>query len=207
MIARNFKLSAVFGIFAVMAIAFGSVAFAGPPTISTTAVNDLVNGGTVDGASSKITRTEQGITVSVKTTVDPGAYTMWLLVWNNPENCGGNPGVPGLRCVPPPPGGPADGFDIPSCVLFGAGHVVGNNGKLNYTAHRQIGDTFGVIGGNDCGAGLTNPRGADVHAAVRTHGEAIPGMIPEQIHTVGGACSSDNPCSEVQAAAHEEPLP
>jgi len=31
MIARNFKLSAVFGIFALIATAFGSVAFAGPP--------------------------------------------------------------------------------------------------------------------------------------------------------------------------------
>ena len=204
MIARNFKLSAVFGIFTLIATAFGSVAFAGPPTISTTAVNDLVNGGTVAGASSKITRTDQGITVSVKTTVDPGAYTMWLLIWNNPENCHGHDSVPGLRCVPGPPGNPD--FDAPSCVMFGAGHVVGNNGKLNYTAHRQIGDTYGVIGVNDCVAGLSNPRGADIHAAVRTHGEAIPGMIPDQIHTVGGACGI-NACSEVQAAAHEEPLP
>lgn len=197
---RFFRL--VSGVFVLMTFGFGGAAYAGNPTISTAPVNDLVNGGTVDGAISKITRTDEGITVSVKTTVDPGAYTMWLLIWNNPENCHGNSAVPGLRCVP----GPPPEFDPPSCVLFGAGHVVGNNGKLNYTAHRKIGDTSGVIGGNDCWAGLTNPRGADIHAAVRTHGEAIPGMIPEQIHTVGGACDI-NVCEEIQAAAHEAPLP
>ena len=199
MFARSFKLSVVFGIFAVIATAFGSAAYADAPTISTEQVNDLVNGGTVVGASSKITRTDQGITVSVKTTVDPGAYTMWLLIWNHPENCHGNDAVPGLRCVP----GPPPNFDPPSCVLYGAGHVVGNNGKLNYTAHQQA---WVPGSGPDCGNGLTNPRGADVHAAVRTHGEAIPGMIPEQIHTFGGACDI-NDCSEIQAAPHEEPLP
>jgi hypothetical protein len=203
MIARNFKLSAVFGIFALIATAFGSVAFAGPPTISTTAVNDLVNGGTVAGASSMITRTDQGVTVSVKTTVNPGAYTMWLLIWNNPENCHGNPVAPDLNCVP----GPPPLFDPPSCVLYGAGHVVGNNGKLNYTAHRQAWDATDNIGGA-CPNGLTNPRGADVHAAVRTHGEKIPGMVSAQIHTVGGGCGPKlNECSEVQAAEHKGPLP
>lgn len=202
MIARIINLSVVVGIYVLFAAAVGNVAYAAPPTISTEQVNDLVNGGTVAGASSKITRTDQGITVSVKTTVDPGAYTMWLLIWNNPENCGGNPVAPGLRCVP----GPPPNFDPPSCVLYGAGHIVGKNGKLNYTAHRQAWDPTGDITEGGCLNGLTNPRGADVHAAVRTHGEAIPGMIPEQIHTVGGACGV-NACDEVQAAAHEEPLP
>ena len=199
MIARNFKLSAVFGILTLIATAFGSVAFADRPTISPAAVNDLVNGGTVAGASSKITRTDQGITVSVKTTVDPGAYTMWLLIWNNPENCHGNPAAPGLRCVPGPP--PA--FDPPSCVLYGAGHVVGNNGKLNYTAHQQA---WVPGSGPDCGNGLMYPRTADVHAAVRSHGEKVPGMVSEQINTFGGGCVT-NECYEVQGAAHEEPLP
>ena len=189
---RFFRL--VGGVFVLMVLGFGAAAHAGPPTISTVPVNDLVNGGVVAGASSKINRTDRGITVSVNTTVNPGTYTMWLLIWNNPENCKGNPDL-GLRCFPP--------LDPPSCVLYGAGHVVGNNGKLNYTAHQQA---WVPGSGPDCGNGLTNPRGADVHAAVRTHGEAIPGMIPEQIHTFGGACDI-NDCSEIQAAPHEEPLP
>ena len=199
---KKLILPLVSGLFVLMVAGFGSAAYAGRPTISTVPVNDLVNGGVVAGASSKITRTDHGITVSVKTTVDPGAYTMWLLIWNEPENCmfGIDNPDSGLRCHP--------AFDAPSCVVYGAGHVVGKNGKLNYTAHRQIGDTNGIIGGNACGAGLTNPRGADVHAAVRSHGEAIPGIIPDQIHTVGGGCGPDAfECLEVQAAPHEEPLP
>jgi len=198
---RKLILPLVSGIFVLMAAGFGSAAYAGPPTISTVPVNDLVNGGVIAGASSKIIRTDKGITVSVNTTVSPGAYTMWLLIWNNPENCHGNTGVPGLRCVP----GPPPDFDPPSCVLFGTGHVVGNNGTLNYTAHRKVYDATDNIGGA-CPNGLTNPRGADVHAAVRTHGEKIPGMVDQQIHTVGGGCGT-NECLEVQASPHEEPLP
>ena len=196
---KKLILPLVSGLFVLMVAGFGSAAYAGRPTISTVPVNDLVNGGVVAGASSKITRTDHGITVSVNTTVSPGAYTMWLLIWNNPENCNGSPDVPGLRCVPGP------GLDAPSCVLFGTGHVVGNDGTLNYTAHRKAWDATDSIG-PPCLNGLTNPRGADVHAAVRTHGEKIPGMVDQQIHTVGGGCGT-NACSEVQAAAHEEPLP
>jgi len=176
------------------------MAFAAPPTASTIPVRDLVNGGTVAGASSKIIRTDNGITVSVKTTVDPGTYTMWVLVWNNPEDCefGINNPSANLRCNP-------GAGDAPSCVFFGTGHVVGENGVLNYTAHQKTWDSTGSIGGA-CPNGLTNPRGADVHAAVRTHGEKITGMIDVQIHTVGGGCG-ENACSEIQAAPHEEPLP
>lgn len=194
---RFFRL--VGGVFVLMTLGFGGAAHAGPPTISTVPVNDLVNGGVVAGASSKIIRTDQGITVSVNTTVNPGTYTMWLLIWNNPENCNGSPEVPGLRCVPGP------GLDAPSCVLFGTGQVVGNDGTLNFTAHRKAWDATDNIGGA-CPDGLSNPRGADVHAAVRTHGEKIPGMVDQQIHTVGGGCGT-NECLEVQAAPHEEPLP
>lgn len=192
------KILAV-GVPVLMFVSLGNISYAGPPTISTTHVNDLVNGGMVASASSKIIRTDNGITVSVKTTVDPGAYTMWLLVWNEPWNCEG--GIPGLRCVPPP-----IGPDVPSCVLFGTGQVVGNNGTLNYTAHRQAWDASDSVG-PPCLNGITNPRGADVHAAVRTHGKKIPGLVDDQIHTFGGGCSPENPCSEIQAAAHEEPLP
>jgi hypothetical protein len=188
---RFFRL--VGGVFVLLVLGFGGAAHAGPPTISTVPVNDLVNGGVVAGASSKINRTDRGITVSVNTTVNPGTYTMWLLIWNNPQNCKGNPDL-GLRCFPP--------LDPPSCVLYGAGHVVGNNGKLNYTAHQQA---WVPGSGPDCGNGLMYPRTADVHAAVRSHGEKIPGMVSEQINTFGGGCDT-NECSEVQAAAHEEPL-
>jgi hypothetical protein len=196
---RFFRL--VGGILVLMTVGFGGTAYAGKPTISTVPVVNLPNGGPVAGASSKIIRTDKGITVSVETTVNPGAYTMWLLIFNNPGECHGNPVAPGLRCVPGPPG--VSGFDIPSCVLYGAGHVVGNNGKLNYTAHQQA---WVPGSGPDCGNGLMYPRTADVHAAVRSHGEKVPGMVSEQINTFGGGCVT-NECYEVQGAAHEEPLP
>ena len=201
MTATRIMKSLIGSILVLVVAGIGSMAFAAPPTVSIVPVNDLVNGGTVAGASSKIIRTDKGITVSVNTTVNPGTYTMWLLVWNNPENCHGNPAVPGLRCIP----GPPPEYDPPSCVFFGTGHVVGENGVLNYTAHQKTWDPAGSIGGA-CPNGLTNPRGADVHAAVRTHGEKISGMIDAQIHTVGGGCG-ENDCLEIQAAPHEEPLP
>ena len=118
---------------------------------------------------------------------------MWWLVWNDPENqCTHGDEV--LRCNP-------EAGDAPECVLFAAGHVVGNNGTLNYTGHRGLFDNSGAIG-PPCPNGLTNPQGAAIHAIIRSHGPILPGQVNLQISTVGGGCDV-NQCEDVQATAHE----
>jgi hypothetical protein len=205
MLLRKLSLSLLIGPFVVISTLSGLTAQADPASISTAPVVELLSGdfNVVAGASSKIVRNDNGVTVSVSTTVDPGTYTMWMLLWNDPDSCTGSPG---LECDPD--------VDFMDCVLFTAGHVVGNNGTLNYTGHRKIYDSSGAIGPFECANGLTNPQGAAIHLIIRSHGPKQPGQVNLQISTVGGGCLAPddpaNPCADVQAAPHElnpNPIP
>ena len=117
---------------------------------------------------------------------------MWMLLWNDPDQCGGGGG---LVCNPMM-------GDAPDCVLFTAGHVVGNKGTLNYSGHRRVFDTSGFIGGAACADGLTKPQDAAIHLIIRSHGPKLPGQVNLQISTVDGGCDV-NVCEDVQGAAHE----
>jgi hypothetical protein len=199
MLLRKLSLSLLVGAFVVVSTLSSLTAQAGPASISTSPVIFLSDFTPVAGASSKIVRNDNGVTVSVSTTVDPGTYTMWMLLWNDPSQCGGSPG---LECDP--------AVDALDCVLFTAGHVVGNNGTLNYSGHRRVYDSSGSIveegvPGPPCASGLTNPQGAAIHLIIRSHGPKQPGQVNLQISTLLGGCipGDDNPCADVQAAAHE----
>ena len=134
-------------------------------------------------------RNKNGITVNFKAEgLYPGAYTIWWVIWNNPLEC-----TEGNLC------GEAD-FGTPNVdveVMYAGGHVVGNNGKGNFSAHLNAGDdtpesmneAFGlpIIGGLRVG----NTFDAEVHVVLRTHGPAVPGLINEQIGSYRGGC--DNP--------------
>lgn len=164
-------------------------------SVTATPVNDLLAGGPVgDGSFSTIIREPDGVTVTVHTNIDPGAYTMWVLIWNDSSRCT-NAGPP--NCLPPPAGG----TDIPDTVMFATGQVVPSSGKGNFTTHVDVGDTGGIIGGIER-AGLTNPMGAEIHAVLRTHGPVIPDALEGQITTFGGGCDVQE-CIDVQAAVHE----
>ena len=191
MLLRKLSLSLLVGTFVVISTLSSLTAQAGPASISTAPVVTLPGFAVVAGASSKIVRNDNGVTVSVSTTVDPGTYTMWILLWNDPSLCGGGGG---LVCNPTM-------GDVPECVLFTTGHVVGNNGTLNYSGHRSVFDNSGAIG-PPCADGLTNPQGAAIHLIIRSHGPKLPGQVNLQISTVGGGCDV-NDCADVQAAAHE----
>jgi len=118
-----------------------------------------VNAGTVVGTST-ITRTDNGIIAHLTATgLPPGAYTFWMKV-----------DAPGL--------GPVSGRL--------AGHVVGQSGNLEFSAHVSTGEVLGA--GNDVNPDfpsgpLTDPQHATITLVVRYHGPANPGQIYEQSHT------------------------
>jgi hypothetical protein len=151
-------------------------------------VPDLVPVG--EGAVSTIIRNEQGVTITVHTTnLDPGPHTVWMLIWNAPENCAGEGPV---ACSP--------AVDTPESVAFGAGAIVGASGKGNFGFRLNMGDTSGVIGGA-VQAGLTNPLGAEIHAVIADHGEIIPGEIQQQLSSPADS-GCGGPCPIVQGVAH-----
>jgi hypothetical protein len=133
----------------------------------------------VVGASSKLVRNQNGVTVTVNTSglVSGSAVTIWLIVFNNGTS-----------------GGPDD-------VIYGAGHVVGPNGTANFAAHLNEGDSGGSLFPQPS-PGLIDAETAEIHIVVRSHGPFIPGMIPEQIHTVEGDCDP-SVCEDLQFAIHQ----
>ena len=150
---------------------------------------DVINPilGQVTGTST-LHRTNNGITVNYKTTglTSGYAYTLWIVIWNEPQNCATpNQCNDGDFVI-------ADQVEVE--VLYGGGHVVGNNGVGNFSARlnegddsRSINDLFGLppAGGLQSG----NTLGAEVHFVIRSHGPAIPGMVDEQIGGYLGGCT------------------
>ena len=139
-----------------LALLAGILAAQQEGAISTTSpVVDFATGSIVYGEST-LTRTDQGVTAHLSASgLAPGAYTFWMKVE-----------APGM--------GPVAGWL--------AGHVVGQDGILNFSAHVSVGE---VLSGNpDFPSGpLQDPLHSQITLVVRYHGPAEPGRIHEQTHT------------------------
>jgi hypothetical protein len=161
----------------------------------------------IDGASSRILRTPNGVHVSVTTHgLEPGhAYTLWIIPFNSPENCVGGCDVADL----------ANPAALPT-FAYGSGHIVGGGGKVTFSASLQEGDTSGfpqdlgdVFPGLEPAAkdlGLIDALSAEIHVVVRDHGPAIPGLVADQVGTFNGGCRVGQPneglCFDAQVAVH-----
>jgi hypothetical protein len=123
----------------------------------------LLADGSVVGSSTLI-RTEQGVTAHLTASgLEPGAYTFWMKVDTT---------------LP-------DGTIVTVSGRL-AGHVVGQDGILNFAAHVSEGEILGA--GNDVNpdfpsGALQDPLHSQITLVVRSHGEADPGHIYEQTHT------------------------
>ncbi len=184
-----------------------------PQIVSVANIVDPING-FVKVGESELTRKEDGLLVNFKTTgLTPGyTYTLWWLIWNNPEACT----IPNY----------CRDLDFSNAastqpdMMYAAGHVVGKNGKGNFSGYLRVGDDSTSIndlfGFPDAG-GLQQGKtfSSEVHLLLRSHGPAIPGLVNVQINTFDGGC--DDPfaippfteipdeigeCSEIQAAIH-----
>ena len=186
-----------YGATAALALLLGATASA--TTVTSRPLINPATGAVIEGSSSTIDREPDGITVTAHTNLPPGTYTMWLVIWNNPENCVG--GEPGLLCLPPPAGG----VDVPDTVQLGSGNVAPDSGVVDFGARLVVGDTSGISGGR-LRTGLTNPMGAEIHVVLRSHGPVILDMLSAQITTFGGACEV-NTCADLQAAGHRPGVP
>ncbi len=181
-------------------IAFSVQTTAGVP------VFDFVGPTLVPGASSKITRNSRGVTATLNTSgLMPGnAYTMWMVVFNEPDECATTP-CTGDDVAP----GTAAVVD----VIYVAGNVVGSSGTATFSGRRAAGDNskslFTQLGAD--APGLIDPRVAPMHLVVRDPGPAIPGQHPSQLQTFDAACtpassfglgSGANVCADVQFSIH-----
>jgi len=149
----------------------------------------------VEGARATLTRNDRGITLRWHSTVEePGAYTLWWVIWNDPSLCDGPCGLADLG---------VDGVS----VMSAGGFVVGKSGRANFGSRLNVGEITAAHAVLDDPAGLENPRDAEVHVVLRSHGPMVPEYMPEQIETFEGGCTpgssfgagdGPNECEDVQ---------
>ena len=156
----------------------------------------------IGGSNAKLVTNKNGATVSINTTLTPGhAVTLWGVVVNNPSACANAP----LPCT---------GADIlvntdavEAQIAFATGHVVDEDGQLEFGAHLKKGV---VPGGWYTGPehDFDNPTGAEYHFVINDHGPMLPEYMPDMIHTYRGGCQDEGlPPFPPSALADGEPGP
>jgi hypothetical protein len=143
-----------------LAILAGIYAAPREAAIQTTSPVVLFNDHSVVVGESTLIRTDNGVIAHLTASgLAPGAYTFWMKV-NAPDGS----------------------------VVSGrlAGHVVGQDGILNFSAHVSAGEVLGA--GSDVNPDfpsgpLQDPLHSKITLVVRAHGPAEPGHIYEQTHT------------------------
>ncbi len=216
---------------AVMAVALTAIGVAGiglllsggsvqaaPPSgaVSQSDAYRFADGSAVDGGRSTLVRASDSVTATFNSSdlESKSVYTMWWVIFNNPE-----------ECVAPMPGlsqcGEADVFGEPFgdtpvqvSVQYAAGNIVGGTGMVSFGAHLEEGELPSGDGQLVFGPGLIDAKKAEVHLVIRNHGKAIPPLEMAQLTTFGGACTAEtdptgigptgpNECADVQFAVHQ----
>ncbi len=147
--------------------------------------------------SATLKRDDIGVRVEIETTLEPGdAHTVWWIIFNNPDACAA------LVCA----GTDLGNSDVNGAVLHATGGVADGDGNATFNAFLPLGlirlnRTETDRGRHRLGPGLQDPKGAEIHMVIRTHGPASGDVaeLIEQISTFGGLCDV-NDCEDVQAA-------
>jgi hypothetical protein len=176
---------------ALAAVVAALPAHAGPAARSVSPVVLFMTTTEVPGAWSELVRTDAGVAATFHSGgLEPGSTaTLWWVLFNDPAAC-----VDG--CNAADLGNPA----VLASVQLAAGHVIGGRGVANYAAYIGEGDASSCATPSLPCNGLLDSRAAEVHLVVRTHGQALPGLVDEQISSFNGGCNPT--CANVQASAH-----
>jgi hypothetical protein len=192
------------------------------PITTATTVHWFKDDSTVEGSHAILTRMEHGISMSLDTSgMEPdGAYTIWWLIFNVPENCSDSVcGINDVYLMDDSSNFILDGngqrqLNRPiieaarASALWAAGNIAFRNRTATFEGHLPVGDTSGNVWfGPD---GLLDPMKAVVHLIVREHGPAVPGdSLRKQLFTFdGGMCPNPinkAPCKNIQYALFEPP--
>lgn len=158
----------------------------------------------VANAASVMQRNRHGVSFSFRTTgLEPDTvYTMWVLVFNNPQFC---IGTADLGCSPMVGDFAAD-TPIAASLVWGAGGISDGWGQIRLESTVFEGEG-GWPGFKAFGPGLLDSSKAEIHLVLRRHGSAAEletaGLLETALTTPGGCVGA--PCGaagDVQAAAH-----
>jgi hypothetical protein len=168
-------------------------------------VFNFETGEMVSGAFSKLLRMDDGLSAVIHSSglEAEGVYTVWMVVFENPEFCSDNTcgeddifdGTGNLLINP-------DGtFGTPGVnvsVFWADGKVASAAGVGTFTFKIKENNSPGAV---LFGPGLTDAEGSEIHFVLRNHGQAIPGLLEEQLTTFEGGCEV-NQCEDEQFAVH-----
>ena len=190
------KRLVVIGAILVAVVAFGAAAAFGSADRSTAGVNwhpqqaSLGNEGPVDNASATLTRNANGISYRLHTNslTANSAYTLWVVVVNNPAACASSPcSAPEIIQNPA----------TDSQVVFGTGLVAGGSGEATFAGALKEGDLAGWLPDRS----FEDAGTAEIHLVLNDHGAKIPAYMPDMIKTYRGGCSDDSPFPGIFPAA------
>jgi len=170
-------------------------------------VHDFHTFDVIDGSAASLTRTPNGLSATLNTTLPAGhAETMWWVIFNDPSACtedGGGCSDDDIFAVF---GGGSNPAGI--SILNADGKVVPGSGGVTFAAQLNVGAEG--PGESLIPGGITDPLGALVLLVVDEHGPASsdPGTRWAQTHglTLPGACTNqttENPfgdCFDTQIA-------
>jgi hypothetical protein len=150
----------------------------------------VATGAVQPAAGSQLTRDKDSVFASLTTKgLNPGwVYTAWFGIFNNPDQCATRP---------------CSGADFANPAVMGSrlnfgGRLIGADGTATYSAYLAIGDTTSAFDG----PGLLDPKHAEIHLVVRSHGPALMGAaFTDQLGLFNGGCPP-NTCVNVQASVH-----
>jgi hypothetical protein len=137
------------------------------------------SGPVADGAIGTLVRRGDGISFRFQTQdLLPGhAYTLWVVVVNNPAACSVAPCPPPEIILNPQTNG---------TVTYGAGGLVGASGQGTFAGSIAAGP---LTDGWLAGRGLEDPFGAEIHLVLNDHGVAMPAYLPGMIQTYRAGCT------------------
>jgi hypothetical protein len=142
-------------------------------------------GDPIPGAYASLHRNGNGMTTNIHTFVtDPGAYTLWWVVFNHPQAC------QTYLCT----------YDEPDLITAATGHPVGSAEIASFTGRLNVGGPYNneiLYEGPD--PGLTNPSGSLITLVIRYHGTELTRGGSKQFRRFLAGCPDDGaPCEDVQ---------
>jgi hypothetical protein len=132
-----------------------------------------------EGGLARLYRSDDGVSFQIQArSLKPGnAYTVWVVVINNPDECTTSP------CTPPDIIGRAD--KVGTQIFYRGGGVAGASGSLGFGGSFSEGD----INNGWYVGGLDDPLTAEIHFVLNDHGPVIPSLMPEMINTYRAGCT------------------
>jgi hypothetical protein len=185
------------------------------PVVQDATVHRFADLSEVADGFAHLVRYDNGVTMAISTNdlVEGDVYTVWWVIFNEPENC--SDGVCDVDDVLVVEDGvvPRDedgnrpmnmeGIAAANVSIQHAAGGFAQDGTLHTSATLGLGEVPGIV----IGPGLLDPYRAEIHLVLRTHGPAADDIdvFADQISTFGGGCEPMDalPCDDHQFAIFE----